>query len=62
VAEMNRYSRTPIVLAGEGALAERRISGLFRTGDNAGFASAVAALHGLAVHERQGQLELAPRE
>jgi transmembrane sensor len=62
VAEMNRYSRAPIVLAGDAALAERRISGLFRTGDNVGFARAVAAVHGLAVHERQGRLELAPIE
>lgn len=58
VAEMNRYSRTPIMLVGESALADRRVSGLYRTGDNAGFAHAVAALHGLEVHERQGRLEL----
>jgi transmembrane sensor len=60
VAEMNRYSRTPIVLVGDEALADRRISGLFRTGDSAGFARAVAALHGLVVHEREDRLELAP--
>jgi hypothetical protein len=40
-------------------LAERRISGVYRTGDNAGFARAVAALHRLAVHERRDRLELA---
>ena len=61
VAEMNRYSRTPIVMAGEGALGGLRVSGLFRTGDNAGFARAVAALHGLVVRERPDRLELAPR-
>jgi len=61
VAEMNRYSRTPIVLVGGSAVAARRISGHFRTGDSAGFAQAVAALHGLAVREREGRLELGSR-
>ncbi len=60
VAEMNRYSRTPIVLADTGGLSERLISGAYRTGDNAGFARAVAAVHGLAVHERQDRVELTP--
>jgi transmembrane sensor len=59
VAEMNRYNRTPIVLLDAPALAGLRVSGLYRTSDSAGFARAVAALHGLSVHERQGRLELA---
>lgn len=59
VAEMNRYTRTPIVVRDAAALAGLRVSGLYRTGDSAGFARAVAALHGLSVHERQGRLELA---
>lgn len=59
IAEMNRYSRTPIVLVGGPALARLQVSGLYRTGDNAGFARAVAALHGLSVRERNGRLELA---
>lgn len=59
VAEMNRYTRTPIVLLDAPALAGLRVSGLYRTSDSAGFARAVAALHGLNVHERQGRLELA---
>lgn len=58
VAEMNRYTRTPIVLLDASALAGLRISGLYRTSDSAGFARAVAALHGLRVHEGQGRLEL----
>lgn len=58
VAEMNRYSLTPIVLVGAPALGGCRVSGQFRTGDNASFARAVAALHGLALHEREGRLEL----
>jgi transmembrane sensor len=60
VAEMNRYSRTPIVLVGGDAIASRRVSGLFRTGDNVGFARAVATLHGLLVRELPDHLELAP--
>jgi transmembrane sensor len=59
IAEMNRYSRTPVVLLHPSGLTDLRVSGLFRTGDNAGFARAVAALHGLKVHERAGRLELA---
>jgi transmembrane sensor len=57
VAEMNRYDRTPIAVVGDGALA-LRVSGLYRTGDSAGFARAVAVLHGLVVRERGGRLEL----
>ncbi len=60
VAEMNRYNRVPIVLADK-ALAARRVSGVFHTGDNLAFAQAVAALHGLTVNERQERLELAQR-
>lgn len=59
VAEMNRYSRTPIVLLDAPALAGLRVSGLYRTGDIAGFARAVAALHGLALRQGPGRLELA---
>lgn len=60
VAEMNRYHRTPIVLIGDDSLSQLRVSGLYRTGDSAGFARAVAALHGLQMQERGGRLELAP--
>jgi transmembrane sensor len=58
VAEMNRYSRTPVVLLGDLAQADWQVSGQFRTGDNAAFANALATLHGLVVHENQGRLEL----
>jgi transmembrane sensor len=58
VAEMNRYSRTPIVLLDQSGLANLRVSGIYRTGDVAGFASAIAALHGLQSRERDGRLEL----
>ena len=60
VAEMNRYSRRPVVLVGDESSKGLRISGLFRTGDNVAFARAVAALHGLVVHVRQDRVELAP--
>ncbi|MBL8304843.1 MAG: iron dicitrate transport regulator FecR, partial [Ideonella sp.] len=58
VAEMNRYSRTPIVLRGNESLSGRRVSGVYKTGDNESFARAVAALHGLTVRVREGRLEL----
>lgn len=60
VAEMNRYSSMPIRLAGVGDLSGLRVSGVFRTGDSAGFARAVALLHGLVVRELPDRLELAP--
>ena len=58
VAEMNRYNRTPIVLLDGLESAGMRVSGLYHTSDSAGFANAVAALHGLNVHEQGGRLEL----
>lgn len=58
VDEMNRYNRTQVVLLGNLPAAGLRVSGVFRTGDSAQFARAVAALHGLTVHENAGRLEL----
>lgn len=58
VDEMNRYNRTPLVLLGGLRAAKLHVSGVFRTGDTAGFARAVAALHGLTLRERDGRLEL----
>jgi transmembrane sensor len=58
VAEMNRYNRTPIVLLDGLASAGLHVSGLYRTSDSAGFASAVASLHGLRLRETAGRLEL----
>jgi len=58
VAEMNRYSRTPIVLVDGLRDAPLRVSGLYRAGDNAGFARAVAHLHGLKLTAEPGRLEL----
>lgn len=58
VAEMNRYSRKPLVLMNDLAAAPLRVSGQFSAGDSAGFAQALASLHGLTVNERSGRLEL----
>jgi transmembrane sensor len=58
VAEVNRYSRTKIVLLDGLNDSDLRVSGLFRTGDFAGFAQAVAHLHGLKLKEEAGRLEL----
>ncbi len=60
VAEMNRYSSKPIVMVEAARLKALRVSGLFRTGDSARFARAVAALHGLDVREHSDRLDLAP--
>lgn len=58
VEEMNRYNRTPVVLLDDLRTSRLRLSGVYRTGDGAGFARAVAALHGLHVRERDDRLEL----
>ena len=58
VAEMNRYSSTPISWPGADAPGDLRVSGVFKTGDNASFARAVAKLHGLTVRELPDRLEL----
>jgi transmembrane sensor len=47
VAEVNRYSRRKIVLAGGPELARRPVSGVFDTGDTAAFVSAVQVLFDL---------------
>jgi transmembrane sensor len=61
VAEMNRYSSVQINVADGSALGDLRVSGVFKTGDNASFARAVASLHGLAVRERTDRLVLEAR-
>ena len=61
LAEMNRYSAVPVVVADPQALGGLRVSGLFKTGDNASFAHAVAVLLGLVVREGPDRLELARR-
>lgn len=58
VAEMNRYSSVPILVAGPETLSGLRVSGVFRTGDNVSFAHALAKLHGLRVRELADRLEM----
>lgn len=58
VDEINRYSRTQVTLSNDVQQANLNVSGVFRTGDSAAFASAVAVLHGLKVREAEGRLQL----
>lgn len=58
VGEINRYSRTQVQLSPEVKQENLDVSGVFRTGDSASFANAVALLHGLRVRENNGRLEL----
>lgn len=57
VEEMNRYDRVLLVLEGE-RIRDLRVSGIYRTGDSAGFAHAVASIYGLAIEEREDELRL----
>ena len=57
VAEMNRYSRVPILV--EDAQARQLlINGLFQAGDSMSFASAVAHSYGLSMVEEHGRIVL----
>ncbi len=57
VDEVNRYSRTKIVLEA-GELAQVRINGAFETGDTAAFVSAVTELFGLTADRSAGAIVL----
>lgn len=57
VAEMNRYSATQITIETQ-ALEQLRVGGAYRTGDNVGFAHALAELYGLGVRSRGNRLAL----
>jgi len=54
-AEMNRYSRTKIVIE-DAQTAGIRITGVFRAGDTASFASAIANTYGLQTHQVNGRI------
>lgn len=58
VDEFNRYSRTQIAMSEDVRRENHLISGVYRTGDSAAFAHAVAMLYGLNVREVDGRLEL----
>ncbi len=60
VAEMNRYSATQIDIETE-ALRQLRVGGVYRTGDNVGFAHALAELYGLVVRPQGDRLVLAAK-
>jgi transmembrane sensor len=57
IAEMNRYSRKPVVvdIPDAGSI---RVTGLFRAGDSLSFARAVAAAYRLEVVEQDGAIRL----
>jgi transmembrane sensor len=57
IAEMNRYNRSVLVVD-ENGLSNLRISGIYHTGDSAGFAQTVANLYGLRVTETGEQIHL----
>ena len=57
VAEVNRYSMTPVVID-DGALGARSFVGVFRIGDSRSFAQAAAAAFDGRVREENGALHL----
>lgn len=62
VAEMNRYSKVPIVLRDAWAFAGLSVSGVFRTADSMNFANALATLHGARITLHPDRIELSPRQ
>jgi transmembrane sensor len=60
VVEMNHYDKTTLVLEGP-ALATLPVSGLYHTGDNEGFARALAKMYHLDLDERDGRIYLKSR-
>lgn len=59
VAEMNRYSRKPLVIGGS-QTAAIRVTGLFRAGDSLSFARAVAKAYALHVSVADEEILLSP--
>jgi transmembrane sensor len=57
VAEMNRYSKNPLIIDGN-SIATLRVSGIYHTGDSEGFAQTVAQLYGLHVAQEGDQIHL----
>ncbi len=57
IAEMNRYSRKPLVIATRDA-ANARVTGLFRAGDSLSFARAVGEAYRLEVTEERNRILL----
>lgn len=61
IAEMNRYTRTPVVLEDPGA-ASKHITGTFRVAKSEDFARSVAAIYQLRVEKRSNSYVLLPAE
>lgn len=59
IAEMNRYDRRTIVVD-DPAVADLAVSGIYRTGDNSGFADIVGRMYGLRVVEKESRIHLQP--
>jgi len=57
VAEMNHYDKTTLVIE-DAALESLPVSGLYHTGDNEGFARALAKMYRLDLNQRQGRIYL----
>jgi len=57
VAEMNRYSKTPLIIDGI-TISTLRVSGIYHAGDSEGFAQTVAQLYGLQVTQEGAQIHL----
>jgi transmembrane sensor len=60
IAEMNRYSTTRLVVEQPEAAAIR-VGGVFRAGDAASFAQAIAATYRLAIREGDDTITLASK-
>jgi len=60
VAEMNHYDKTAVVIESP-AIATLAVSGLYHTGDNVGFARAIAKMYHLDLEERDGRIYLKSR-
>jgi transmembrane sensor len=60
VAEMNRYDEKPLVID-DPRVASLRVSGIYRTGDSAGFARAIGKMYELTVSEDGDGIHLRER-
>jgi transmembrane sensor len=62
-AEMNRYSNTKVVIE-DPRTAAIRITGVFRAGDSASFANAIADTYGLGLRPSPGRIVIvgSPRD
>jgi transmembrane sensor len=57
IVEMNRYDKTPIVID-DPTIAQLPVSGIYRTGDSAGFADTVSRMYDLRMVQDGGRIHL----